>query len=131
MVQRLNEPEAKKQFNQKVLENCIDKDNVQEWWTANSTVMRRAAEETLGRISGKKAPADKEAWSWNDEVQNAVRRKKELKKGWDDSGGEGDKTRYQKAAKREVAEIKNRVWDELYEELETPEEEKKLSKCLT
>ena len=42
-----------------------------------------------------------------------------------------DKERYQeekKKAKRAVAAAKNRTWDELYTELETPEGEKKLFK---
>ena len=128
---RLKEPEARRQFKEKVLEMWINTDGVQEWWTANSRVLRRAGEEVLGKTSGKKAPADKEAWWWNEEVQQIVKRKKILKKEWDRSGREEDKEQYKaakKEAKRAVARARNQAWDELYRELETPEGEKKLFK---
>ena len=57
---RMKEPEAKRQFKEKVLENWVEADSVQEWWMENSRVMRRAAGEVLGKTSGKKAPANKE-----------------------------------------------------------------------
>lgn len=128
---RLKEPETRRQFKEKVLEEWVEADSVQEWWTANSRMLRRVGEEALGKTSGKKAPADKETWWWNEAVQRIVRKKKALKKEWDTTESEEDKERYKEAkkeAKRAVAEAKNRAWDELYSELETPEGEKKLFK---
>jgi exonuclease III len=128
---RLNEPEARNQFKEKVMEDWVDAENVQDWWTANSNVIRKAGEEILGRTSGKKAPADKETWWWNEEVQNIVKKKKVLRKEWDRTGNQDDKEKYKEAkkeAKQIVAEAKSRVWDDLYGELETSEGEKKLFK---
>ena len=93
--------------------------------------MRKVGEETLGRTSGKRVPADKETWWWSEEVQREVRRKKELKKKWDTTGRQEDKERYKEAktdARRAVAVAKDRAWKELFGELETPEGEKKLFK---
>ena len=128
---RLKEPEARSRFKEKVQERWINADGVQEWWTANSKVLRRAGEEALGKTSGKKAPADKEAWWWNEEVQQIVKRKKILKKKWDTSGSEEDKEQYKaakKEAKRAVTRPRNQAWEEVYRELETPEGEKKFFK---
>ena len=128
---KLKEPEAKRQFREKVLEEWTEADTVEEWWRANSGVMKRAGEETLGRTSGKSAPADKETWWWNEEVQRSVSKKKELKKKWDTSGSQEDRERYKEAkreAKRTVAIAKDQAWNELFGEMETPEGEKKLFK---
>jgi hypothetical protein len=43
------------------MEVWVDAEN-DVWWTANSNVIRKAAEETLGSSSGKMASADKETW---------------------------------------------------------------------
>ena len=118
-------------FKERVIENWVKAERVQEWWAANSRIMREAAEEILGKTSGKKAPVDKETWWWNKEVQSSVNRKKAFKKLWDTSAEEGDKRKYQEAkkeAKRAVVAAKKRAWDELYSELETPEGENKLFK---
>ena len=77
---KLKEPEAKRQFREKVMEEWVEADSVQNWRRENSEVMRKAGEEMLGRTSGKRAPADKETLWWNDEVQRMVKRKKKLKK---------------------------------------------------
>ena len=47
------------EFKQKVLENWKQTEGVQEWWSVNSKILLKAAEEVLGKTSGKKAPADK------------------------------------------------------------------------
>ena len=58
--------------------------------------MRESTEEILGRISGKCAPADKERWWLNEEVQAAVKTKKTLKRILDRTGDQGDKQRYKR-----------------------------------
>ena len=89
------------EFKQKVLENWKQTEGVQEWWSVNSKILLKAAEEVLGKTSGKKAPADKETWWWNEEVQQVVKWKKALKKKWDTSGSEEDREEY-KEAKQEA-----------------------------
>ena len=76
------------------------------------------------------APADKETWWWNEEVQAAVKTKKTLiKRIWDRTGDQGDKQRHKRAkadARRKVAQAKSRAWDDLYKELESPRGRKSL-----
>ena len=84
-------------FKQKVLENWKQTEGVQEWWPVNGKILLKAAEEVLGKTSGKKAPADKETWWWNEEVQQVVKWKKTLKKKWDISGSEEDREEYKEA----------------------------------
>ena len=89
----------------------------------------RIGEEVLGKSSGRKPPNDKESWWWNEEVQQRVMNKKEVKKKADLSGLEQDKNEYKQAkkeARRAVAKAKAETWNEVYEELETPEGEKKI-----
>jgi len=93
--------------------------------------MIKTTEETLGRTSGKRATTDKETWWWSEEVKREVRRKKELKKKWDTTGSQEDKETYKEAKKdtnHAEAVAKNRAWNELFDELETPEGEKKIFK---
>ena len=60
-------------------------------------ILLKAAEEVLGKTSGKKAPAYKETWWWNEEVQQVMKWIKALKKKWDTSGSEEDKEEYKEA----------------------------------
>ena len=46
---KLKEPEARRQFKERILEEWVEADSAQEWWTANSRVMRKVGEETLGK----------------------------------------------------------------------------------
>ena len=45
-------------------------------------VILRAGQEVLGMTTGRRPLWDKETWSWNDEVKDAIRAKKEAKKQW-------------------------------------------------
>ena len=85
------------EFKQKVLKNWKQTEGVQECLSVNSKILLKAAEEVLGKISGKKAPADKGIWWWNEEVQQVVKWKKALKKKWDTSGSEEDREEYKEA----------------------------------
>lgn len=53
-------------------------EKVQVWWEVNSKMIKKVAEEVLGRTSGKTIPTDKE--TWNEEVQNTIKEKKKTKK---------------------------------------------------
>ena len=62
-------------------------------------------------------------------MQAAIKTKKTLKRIWDRTGDQGDKQRYKRAkvdARRKVAQVKSRAWDDLYEELESPRGRKSL-----
>ena len=79
--------------------------------------------------TGWRPPGDKETWWWNDKVQEVIKAKKVAKKIWDESRRQEDKDRYRqtnKAAKKAVATTKALAMNELYEELETPEVERKI-----
>ncbi len=126
---RLKEEQSRTQFKEKVLDGVQRLEGVQEWWRVNSEVIRKAAEEVLGLTSGKGPPPDKETWWWNREVQEVVKEKKEAKKKWETSGRDEDRVNFKRAkkeAKREVARAKAQAMNEVYEELETPEGEKKI-----
>ena len=90
---KLREPEVRKQFKGKVLENWVKAERVQGWWTTNIEVLRGSRRSTWENI-WQKAPTDKETWWWNEEIQSIVRRKKTLNKVRDTSGKEEDRRRY-------------------------------------
>ena len=96
---RLKEENLKIQFREKVLSERRLLENVQEWWEENSTVIVRAGQEVLGMTTGRRPPGDKETWWWNDEVNDAIRAKKEAKKKWDASGRQEERDIYRQANK--------------------------------
>ncbi len=51
-------------------------------WVTTAEVVRETARKVLGMTSGQRKE-DKEAWWWNEEVQESIRRKKLAKKNWD------------------------------------------------
>ena len=92
-------------------------------------MIKRVGAEVLRTTSGRRPPGDKEGWWWNDEVQKLVRAKKEAKKDWEKQGRQEDEERNKrckKEAKRAVAQAKAQASSEIYEELETPEGERKI-----
>ena len=126
---RLKDTEIRRRFKEAVLEAIILCEDVQEWWTENSRTIMRVGEEVLGKSSGRKPPNDKESWWWNEEVQDQVKKKKVAKKKADFSGLDEDKEEYKQAkkeTKRAVARAMAETLGEVYEELETPEGEKKI-----
>ena len=89
----------------------------------------RAGQELLGMTKGRRPLGEKETWWWNDEVKDATRAKKEVKKKWGVSGRQEERDIYRQAkkeAKKEVARSKAHAMDEVYKELETPEGERKI-----
>ena len=102
---------------------------VQEWREETSTMILRVGQEMLGMTTGRRPPGDKDTWRWNDKVQEAIKAKKVAKKIWETSRRQEDKDIYRqanKAAKKAVATNKALAMNELYEELETPEGERKI-----
>ena len=79
--------------------------------------------------TGRRPPGDKETWWWNGKVQEVIKAKKMAKNIWETSRRQEDKDIYRqanKAAKKEVATNKALAINELYEELETQEGERKI-----
>ena len=116
---RLKEENLKIQFREKVSIERRLLENVQEWWEENSTVIVRAGQEVLGMTTGRRPPGDKETWWWNDEVNDAIRAKKEAKKKWDAPGRQEERyinRRANKEAKKEVARSKAHAMDEVYKQ---------------
>ena len=126
---KLKNTELRTMFKERVLEAIRLHEDVQEWWTENSKVILKIGEEILRKSSGRKPPNDKESWWWNEEVQAQVKSKKVAKKKADLSNLVQDKEDYKKAKKeasRAVAKAMAETLNEIYEELETPEGEKKI-----
>ena len=85
----------------------------------NSVNAKKTAETvlTFGKRKG-----DREAWLWNEEVQESIKEKKEAKKTWDKIKDENTKKIYKKKkskAKKAVAIAKGRAYDDLYARLKT------------
>ena len=80
--------------------------------------------------TGRRLLGDKETWWWNDEVKDVIRATKEAKKKkWEASGRQEDRDIYRQAnkkANKEVVRAKAHAMDEVYNELETPEGERKI-----
>jgi len=73
---------------------------------------------------------DKQVWWWNDEVHAVVQEKKKAYKKWVESKNNDDYKLYRNkksAAKTAVAKAKAVHFDELYNNLETPEGAKKIA----
>ena len=118
---KLREKEIQNQFREKVLESGIMES---EGYEAVANGIRDTSRELLGAASGKGGREDRETWWWNKEVQQAVNEKKVAKKQWDGARDDESKERYKKSkkkAKRTVAKVKNKAFQDLYERLETKE----------
>jgi len=80
---RLKDVELKREFKAKVLETKRPWEGVQKWWEKNSAAIIATGAEILGKTLGRGPPADKETWWWGEQVQEAVKAKKTVKKKWD------------------------------------------------
>ena len=126
---KMKNEEMKASFCQRVLEEIELKDDVDDWWQHNQQVIVRAAEEIFGKTSGKGPPDDKESWWWDEEVAECVREKKEAKKRYYAERNQANRDilrRANKVAKKAVAVARAKAREELYEELETREGQKKI-----
>ena len=106
-------------------------DDANQMWATMAKTNRKVAKETLGVSTGK-LKVYKESWWWNEDVQKNIkdknRRFKELMACTEEEEEEEDKThkkeRYKEAkqaAKKAVAEAKNRAFDAFYQKLDTKE----------
>ena len=85
-----------------------------EWY--KTAAMRRKTAETVLRVTFGKRKGDMEIWSWNEEVQESVKEKKEAKKAWDKIRDENTEKIYKKKkskAKKAVAIAKRRAYNDL------------------
>ena len=126
---RLAAGDLKAQFREKVLEAVMPVEGVQDWWEDRSKVILRVGQEVLGMSTGRRPPGDKETWWWKESVQEMIKAKKEAKKKWETSERPEDRESYRQAnkeAKRAVATAKAQSLDELYDELETQEGQRKI-----
>ena len=87
----------------------------------------RVGHEVLSITAGRRSPGDNETWRWNDKVQEVINAKKEAMKMWETSGRQIATCR-QQGGNESSRTAKARAMNELYEELETPECERKISR---
>ncbi|VDP17149.1 unnamed protein product [Heligmosomoides polygyrus] len=99
---------------------------VKEIWRRVTQTILRCAKETLGETNGG-TRGDKAAWFWNEEVQAAVREKKEAYRQWQKTRAPEHLTAYRKLkrlAKTAIAKAKSAEMDALHEKLDEPQKEK-------
>ena len=87
--------------------------------------------EVLSITAGRRSPGDNETWWWNDKMQEVIKAKKESMKVWETSVRQISTGRQaNKEGKQGDNESSStaRAMNELYEELETPECERKTSR---
>ena len=104
------------------------KDGLPDEWDKTAKMLRKTAETVLGVKFGKRK-GNRETWWWNEEVQESIKEKKEAKKAWDKIRDENTKMIYKEKkskAKKAVAIVKKRAYDNLYARLETKGDEKEL-----
>ena len=97
-------------------------------WNKTAKMLRKTAETVLGVTFGKRK-GDRETWWWNEKVQESIKEKKEAKEAWDKIRTENTKKIYKEKkskAKKAVAIAKGRAYENLYNRLETKENEKDL-----
>ena len=85
-------------------------------------------EEILGKTSGK-TKQEKETWWWDEEVQQSIQAKKAAKKALDRENTEANKTAYKdkkKQAKKTVAAAKAQAYNQLYEDMDSAEGQRKV-----
>ena len=126
---KMKDEVMKNNFCQRVLDEIELKDDVDDWWQHNAEVILRQGNEIFGKTSGKGPPNDKETWWWNEEVEKCIKKKKEAKKKYYADRNQNNRDilrRANKAAKKAVAVARAKASEEMYEELETIEGQKKV-----
>ncbi|XP_068209254.1 uncharacterized protein [Palaemon carinicauda] len=102
------------------------------WWERNSSILKRVGREVLGMSTGK-GPRDQETWWLSNYVQEEIKIKRNAKKRYDETGTEEDKERSRSAKKETkvaVAQSKQQALDNVYEDLDTKESQKKSTRLL-
>ena len=105
-------------------------EDANEMWVNMTKTIRKVGKETLGVSSGK-PKVFKESWWWNEEVVKKIKDKnkrfKELMACTEEEDRIEKRVSY-KAAKKAVAEAKNRGYEDIYRKLDTKEGEKQIFK---
>ena len=100
---------------------------VEEMWNAVTSKITECCREVQGVTLGGKTRVDKETWWWKDEVQEAVREKKNAFKLWkEDKADEAKLKEYRRIkgkTKRVVAKAKASKYEDVYKRLGTKEGE--------
>jgi len=109
---------------------CLTKrqEDLSDSWENVSQDIRDIAKQSLGMTSGKNKPG-KETWWWNEDVQKAVKAKKQAKKAKDQESTEENADLYKqrkREAKKAVATAKAEAYKKLYEDLDTTEGQKQV-----
>ena len=99
-------------------------------WSVLEEAICHAAERVCGRTSGHRG-RERQTWSWNDDVQDTIRRKRHAFKKWQRSGFQQNKTVHKslsRQTKREVAAAKAMAWTEWSDDLHTNKGQQKMFK---
>ena len=120
--------EAAQTFKERMLEEAPwdEGDDAEEMWLKMATCVRKVASEVFGVSRGGKKEM-KDTWWWSDEVQRAIKEKKECFKRLHDDKSATNAESYKiakRAAKRAVSKAKGQAYDDLYQRLGTKEGEK-------
>jgi hypothetical protein len=122
------EGEASKVFKERVIEEGPWKDegDANNMWEKMATCIWKVAAEVLGVTKGSGCDL-KDAWWWNEDVQKAIKEKKECYKHLYQDRCADNIEKYKvarKTAKRAVGEAKGQAYEGLYQRLNTKEGEK-------
>jgi hypothetical protein len=117
-------------FNERVIKEdpWHERGNANSMWMKMSTCIRKVASEEFGVTKGGKRET-KETWWWNENVQNAIKEKKEYFRRMHLDRSVDNVERYKvakKTAKRAVSEAMSPMHDGLYQRLGTKEGEKNI-----
>ncbi|XP_063854808.1 uncharacterized protein LOC135096975 [Scylla paramamosain] len=128
---KLKDQDLKHTFKDRLLSDLdIEIEEVNGWWNRVSETILRVGKEVLGESIGK-IWENKETWWFNEEVQQKIQAKKMAKERWETTRLDIDKEYYKmcsKEAKRTVAITKSDGYDNLYEELDTEEGQRRVFK---
>ncbi|KAK3856231.1 hypothetical protein Pcinc_037429 [Petrolisthes cinctipes] len=128
---KLKDEVVRQEFKRKALQRIEKAEGVDQWWKRNSEVIKSTAEEVLGKTSGKKPRNGKESWWWCPNCKENIEKKKEMKKAYDKERTEERKAMWKdanKEAKKAVAQARAAALQDMYEELETKEGQKRIFK---
>ncbi|XP_076043771.1 uncharacterized protein LOC143026873 [Oratosquilla oratoria] len=128
---RLKDETVQQEFKKKTPERIGWVEDKDLWWKINSNVIKRTAEELLGKSSGKKPRSYKVSWWWSPNCKEKIEKKKEMKKAYGKKRTEERRVLLKEAnneAKRAVAQARAAALQGMYEELETKEGQRKIYK---
>ena len=107
-----------------------EEEDANNMWVKMATCIRKVASEVFGVTKGSSGES-KDTWWWTEDVQKAIKEKKECYRSLFHDRSAVNIERYKvakKTAKRAVSEAKGRAYDDLYRRLSTKEGEKDVYK---